>query len=100
MFIINLTYKVALGQVEQHLEAHIDFLNSQYQIGTFLASGRKVPRDGGIILARAESKEAIEAVVQQDPFVSLGIAAYTIVEFEPSKTSKELEVLLEQKINK
>ena len=51
MFIINITYKTELEKVNQFLNEHIKFLDEQYKLGNFLASGRKVPRTGGIILS-------------------------------------------------
>ena len=50
MFIVNLTYIKPLDKVEKFLEKHIDFLNQYYTKGHFIASGRKNPRTGGIIL--------------------------------------------------
>jgi len=43
MFIINPTYKVELTKIDQFLDEHIEFLNEQYTLGNFIASGRKVP---------------------------------------------------------
>ena len=62
MFIVNLTYIKPLDEVEKHLEKHIDFLNQYYTKGLFIASGRKNPRTGGIILMRAKNKEAVQEI--------------------------------------
>ena len=80
MFIVNITYKVPLEDVDQHLEAHIAFLNRQYELGTFLASGRKVPRTGGIILAKSENTNALLEVLETDPFKSEGLADYEVIQ--------------------
>lgn len=53
MFIVSLTYHASLEQIDAYLAEHVAFLKEQYAQGHFLASGRKVPRTGGIILARA-----------------------------------------------
>ena len=63
MFIVNLTYIKSLDEVEKHLEKHIDFLNQYYTKGLFIASGRKNPRTGGIILMRAKNKEAVQEII-------------------------------------
>lgn len=94
MFIVNITYKVPLEEIDRYLEAHISFLNQQYQIGHFLASGRKVPRDGGVILARGENRESLLSILAQDPFRVNDLADYEMIEFVPSKTVPELESLL------
>ncbi|HXK18999.1 MAG TPA: YciI family protein, partial [Polyangiaceae bacterium] len=76
MFVIELIYKAALSEIDQNMKAHMAFLKRNYAAGRFLVSGRKVPREGGIILALGESREQIEAVVKEDPFVSRGLADF------------------------
>ena len=93
MFIVSLTYVVELAQIEAHLPAHIAWLERGYAAGLFLASGRKVPRTGGIILAQADSLATLEATLAEDPFQLHGLARYTITEFIPSKTAPALASL-------
>jgi len=94
MFIINLTYKVALENVDQFLEAHIEFLNKQYELGNFLASGRKIPRTGGVILSNVTSKTELEKILDKDPFKKNDLADYDLIEFIPSKTCDEMKFLM------
>ncbi len=93
MFIIALTYHKSLEEVDKHLSAHIEFLKMHYAKGVFLASGRKNPRNGGIILALAANRAEIEAVIACDPFYIHDVAAYEITEFTPTMTSPELAFL-------
>lgn len=93
MFVINLTYTCDLSEVEKHLAAHIEYLDQQYAAGIFLASGRKVPRTGGIILAVAESREQLEQILANDPFAIHQLANYEIIEFIPTKTANALSFL-------
>ncbi|MEM8523040.1 MAG: YciI family protein [Bacteroidota bacterium] len=95
MFVIELTYKVELEKVDEYLEEHIDYLKKQYDNGAFIASGRKVPRTGGIILSKLESKEGLLQILNEDPFKMNNLADYKIIEFIPSMTSQEFEVLKE-----
>ncbi len=95
MFIINLTYKVELDEVDNYLEEHIDYLKKQYADGIFIASGRKVPRTGGIILSKVKDKERLIEVLDRDPFKINDLAEYQIIEFIPSMTSKALEIIKE-----
>ncbi|HEX5330924.1 YciI family protein [Sulfuricurvum sp.] len=95
MFIISLTYIKPLEEVDALLEEHVAYLKEQYFLGIFLASGRKVPRDGGIILARAVSREEIETIISLDPFYRHGVAEYAISEFTPTMTSDDLAFLRE-----
>jgi uncharacterized protein YciI len=71
------------------------FLKKYYASGNFLVSGRKVPRDGGIIIATAKSQEEVEAIVREDPFVARGLADFRITEFRASQRAEDLQ----QRIN-
>ncbi|WP_296402366.1 YciI family protein [Psychrobacter sp.] len=95
MFIINLTYKTELENIERFLDKHIEFLNEQYELGNFLASGAKLPRTGGIILSNVKSKFELESIIEKDPFKINDLADYEMIEFIPSKTSNELTFLME-----
>jgi len=95
MFIISLTYIKSLEAVDALLEEHVEYLKEQYALGHFLASGRKVPRTGGVILARGASREEIETIITLDPFHRNGIAEYEVTEFYPTMTVDELEFLRE-----
>ena len=95
MFIVDLTYVQSLEIVDSHLEAHVAYLKEQYAAGVFLASGRKVPRTGGVILARCRSVEELQAVLDRDPFKQNGVARYTVTEFVPTMTAEGLETLQE-----
>ncbi|MDD2368134.1 MAG: YciI family protein [Sulfuricurvum sp.] len=95
MFIISLTYIKLLEDVDQYLTDHVDYLKEQYRLGNFLASGRKVPRTGGLILARGASREEIETIITLDPFHAHGVAEYEITEFSPTMTIEELAFLRE-----
>ncbi|MBU2915267.1 YciI family protein [Reichenbachiella agariperforans] len=95
MHIISLTYKVPLELVDQHLNEHIDYLSEQYRLGHFHASGRKVPRTGGIILSMLSDKAQLLRIIEQDPFKIHGLADYELTEFVASKTCKELRFLVE-----
>jgi uncharacterized protein YciI len=96
MFIIELIYKVELSQIDANMPSHMAYLKEHYAGGRFLASGRKIPRDGGVILALGESKEAVEAIVKQDPFVARGLADYRLIEFRLSQRAERMAELLEK----
>lgn len=96
MFIINLTYKTELEKVDQFLNDHIEFLNEQYELGNFLVSGRKIPRTGGIILSKLDSKSKLEKIIEKDPFKKNELANYELTEFVPSKSCEKLKFLIEE----
>lgn len=90
MFIISLTYLKPAEEIDALLAKHREYLREQYDNGMFLMSGRMVPRTGGIIIAMADSKADIEAVIELDPFNEAGVASYTITEFVPTMTAEIL----------
>lgn len=98
MFIVILTYKKPLCEVDKYLQAHREYLAKHYAAGDFIASGPQTPRVGGIILMKAANREAVDALIAQDPFHINGIADYQIVEFTPTMAcSDELITILNQR---
>jgi uncharacterized protein YciI len=95
MFIIELVYKVDLAQIDAAMRPHVAWLQRQFDAGTFVMAGRKVPRDGGIILAVGHDRAALEATVREDPFVARGLADYRLIEFNASKRADDLPERLE-----
>lgn len=51
LFVIDLHYIVSFEKIEPELDAHVEFLEENYASGHFIASGPKVPRTGGVIVA-------------------------------------------------
>ena len=94
MFLVLLNYTAPLEQVDQHLPAHREFLSSNYAAGIFLLSGRKEPREGGVILAKAASRQELEVVLAQDPFHIHGVANYQIVQFTPTMSAPVFNSLI------
>ena len=94
MFIFSLTYLKPINEVEKYLPQHIDYLERYYQSGHLIASGRKVPRNGGVILCCADSREQAMSIIQEDPFYIHHIAEYELIEFIPTKYAKEFEVFI------
>lgn len=90
MFVIELTYKADLSEIDAHMSAHVAFLKKYYEAGNFVVSGRKIPRDGGIIIAAGESKEAVERIVSEDPFHRHGLADFRVIEFRASQRAKDI----------
>lgn len=89
MFIIELAYKADLSEIDAHMRSHVAFLRKYYKAGNFLVSGRKIPRDGGIIVALGESREQVEAIVREDPFHKHDLADFRIIEFRASQRADD-----------
>jgi len=83
MFAVILTYTRPREEVDLALAAHRDFLTRFYADGFGIASGRQIGSNGGVIIAQAPSRAALEAELAKDPFKIRGLADYAIYEFEP-----------------
>lgn len=94
MFIIQLTYSSSLAEIDRLLDEHKLFLEKYYAAGVFMLSGRKQPRTGGIILARADSMATIEKIIAEDPFNVHGLVDYTIIEFLPTMANETFKTLI------
>ncbi|HZM70701.1 MAG TPA: YciI family protein [Candidatus Cryosericum sp.] len=90
MFIVELTYKAPLARIDAQMRAHVAFLRKYYAAGNFLISGRQIPRAGGIIVAMADSRERIEAIMAEDPFCRQGLAEVRIIEFRASQRADDV----------
>jgi uncharacterized protein YciI len=95
MFVVSLTYKCDLEEVEKHLAEHIKYLEKQYAKGNFLVSGPKVPRTGGVIIAKCSSLDELDLILKQDPFYKEEVAEYSIIEFVANTVADELKVFKE-----
>jgi uncharacterized protein YciI len=96
MFVIELIYKVSLAEIDAKMAEHVGFLKKYYASGNFLVSGRKIPRDGGIILAVATSRRQIEAIIAEDPFYIHGLADVRIIEFRASQRANDIQQRIEK----
>jgi uncharacterized protein YciI len=97
MFVIELTYKADLADIDARMAAHVKFLKKYYAAGNFLVSGRKIPRDGGIILAVGENRRQIEAIIEEDPFFEHGLADFRIIEFRASQRADDIQKRIERR---
>jgi uncharacterized protein YciI len=96
MFVIELMYKAELKNIDERMTAHVRFLKKYYASGHFLVSGRKIPRDGGIILAVGDSREEIERIIKEDPFHQLGLAEFRVIEFRASQRADDIQERIER----
>ena len=91
MFVLLLTYTSPLQQVDALMREHVAWLNEHYAAGRFVVSGRRVPRAGGVILARGDDREEIERIAASDPFVAGGVATCEVIQFRASPTADDFD---------
>ena len=95
MFIVSLSYKKEISEVEKFIELHIQFLEKYYEEKKFIFSGRKNPRTGGVILVRNVDRETLNNIIKQDPFYQNEIADYDITEVIPTKYDDNFAYFIE-----
>lgn len=91
LFAVDITYNVPMSEIEPYIEPHMAFIEKGYEDGRFLASGAKVPRTGGMIIAIGTNREEIEALMAQDPFTIAGVVALQITEFKAANVADALK---------
>lgn len=92
-FLILIGYTAPIEDVDKLMEPHVAWLREQHRAGHFFAWGRKLPREGGVILARGGSRDEIEAIAAADPFVTGGVARAEVIEWTPSFAAEGFEGL-------
>lgn len=85
MFVLLSRYLKPLAEVDNVVGEHRAFLDKHYASGDLLISGPQNPRVGGVIVTKEMTREAVEAMLAQDPFVREGISEYQIIEFMPTR---------------
>jgi len=95
MFIILLSYKKEISEVEKYIDLHVQFLDKYYAEKKFIFSGRKNPRTGGFILARNVNRTELMAMLEEDPFFQNEIADYDITEVIPTKFDNDFACFIE-----
>lgn len=95
MYILQLSYIVPLDEIDRVRDEHMAWIAEQYEAGRFVVSGAKVPRTGGVVIARAMPRAELDGVIASDPFTREGVAAYDVVEFTATTVAEGLESLRE-----
>src|SRR5712691_8107256 len=80
LFAVLMHYTRPLPEVEAVRAAHLRHLEEHAARGVFHAWARRDPPAGGVLIAVAADRAALEAVVAQDPYVKAGVARPEIVE--------------------
>ena len=88
LFLVLLDYLRPLPEVDLHMDDHRAFLSRHYAAGHFLLSGRKAPRTGGVILAKANSLDEVTQWISEDPFRQAGVTSYEIIAWEPTMAAQ------------
>jgi uncharacterized protein YciI len=88
-FVVEIIYKAPIKKIEELTPIHREFLQTGYKAGMLLVSGPKVPRTGGIVIAKADTMEELAEFFKNDPYALNDAADYSFIEFNP-KSHQEI----------
>lgn len=85
-FLLEGEHLVPFEALAHLVPEHHAFLQRGYDAGHFLFSGPQVPAHGGFLVARATSREALDALLADEPFVKAGKMRFSrVVEFDAAQ---------------
>lgn len=82
-FVVEIIYTEPIENVSRYVDDHRAYLQFGYQSGMLLISGPQEPRVGGILIAKAKSREEVQSFCDGDPYNIRGVARHRIIEFIP-----------------
>jgi uncharacterized protein YciI len=80
-------YLRPLEEVDQARSAHQDFLATLDDRGLLVMAGRQRPPVGAVIVLRGDDADGAQALLDDDPYVKHGLAAYSITPFAAARGS-------------
>jgi uncharacterized protein YciI len=93
MFFLNVSYIKPEEMVTPHREGHVAWVQKYFDEGTFLMSGPKKSKLGGVILAKSIDKNLLKKIIDEDPYVAADVAEYQIIDFTSRLAASDLIAL-------
>ena len=93
MFVVLLKFSSNKAASARFMDDHTNWLKRGFDDGVFLLAGSLQPKLGGAILAHNTTLAALQARVNDDPFVAENIVSAEILEITPSRTDDKLAFL-------
>ena len=93
IFVATLTYRVPMDQVEAATADHRAYVKTLHEQGKLLASGPFAPRVGGMLMLQAGSRDEVDMMLVDDPFLDRGIATYEVRQWIPTIGQDALEAM-------
>ncbi len=94
MFIVVLRFSNRKADAPQWMEGHKAWIQRGLADGVFLLVGSVVPGLGGALLAHGVDRAALQARVQEDPFVAQDVVQAEILEVAPAQADARLQFLM------
>lgn len=95
MFIVLLKFSENKAMAGEYMSGHNEWIRQGMEEGIFLVVGSLQPKMGGAVIAHGVSRQALEARVEQDPFVAEKVVEVEIMEISPAKADERLSFLLD-----
>ncbi len=95
MFLVLMTYKKPINEIDRYLLDHRLFLDIGYKNNYFIVSGPRNPRTGGILLSQLNDRDQLEKILKDDPFYVNDVASYEVIEFMPIKYHPDFSRFIE-----
>jgi uncharacterized protein YciI len=96
MFVVLLKFSINKAEAGRFMDGHKAWLKRGFDDGVFLLAGSLQPQLGGAILAHDTTLAALQARVNDDPFVAENVVTVEILEIAPSRADDRLAFLLGQ----
>lgn len=94
MLIAISTYLKPLSEVDVYVTEHRAYLQKLINEHKLLIGGRQNPPIGAVLIALI-TKEELQHLLKEDPFMKAGVAEYKILEFNPALCDSQMKALLE-----
>jgi uncharacterized protein YciI len=88
VYVLISEFQAPPERIEECLPAHVEWLVAGYGEGRVMVSGRRLPPEGGVIVALARDDQDIDSWMATDPFVEQGLVEYRTYPFEATDFPK------------
>lgn len=93
MYIIFLRFSENRARAKHFMAAHNEWISKGIADGAFLLVGGLKDGNGGAIIARGETRAALDDRVSGDPFVQENIVSAEVHEIDPGRVDPRLQFL-------
>lgn len=85
--------KIPADKADEMLNAHRQWFAKHFQTGSFLIVGPyRDQAHAGLVLAQAESRAALDAILAEDVYFADKLARYTVREFQANFVAENIHV--------
>ncbi len=93
MHTITLKFTEHKHKAAEYMAGHKAWLDQGFADGAFLLSGSLASGLGGFVLAHGMDRDALEARVTEDPFVTEGVVSVSIESVSPARVDERMRFL-------